>query len=606
MPPTGSALPCPHDLELHCQDRRAPGNMDRATAASATAADRNGAGGAVHPAASEYAVTMKASDLMVRCLEREGVTHVFGVPGEENADFMLSLEESGIRFVLTRHEQGAAFMAAVYGRLTGNPAVCLGTLGPGATNLVTGVADANMDRAPMLVITGQAATTRQHKESHQVMDVIGMYAPITKWSTAIRHPDSIPEVMRKAVRLARAEKPGAVHIELAEDIAALDASTTPLEPRRFRRPGPDDKTMDRAWTLMREARRPLILAGNGTVRKRASRQLRRLCDRTGIGVLSTFMAKGCVDRDAEYCLFTIGLQHKDWPAYAIDDADLIIALGYDLVEYPPRLWNPGGDKPIVHIDFLPAEIDTEYHPQVEAVGDLAHALWMLNERVERDGAPRYDLGRQRQFRTRLAQDLEAHAGDDTEGSIRPQKAIADVRAALGPNDLLLCGVGAHKMWVGRYYQCHEPNTCLIPNGFCAMGMPLPGAIAAHLVHPERRIVGLAGDGDFLMNVQEMETARRLDARITMLVWEDGGYGLIAWKQDDEFGRHTDLSFGNPDWLGLARCFGWHGQYVTRARELAGALERAFAQPGPSLIVIPVDYRENALLTRRLGEIGCTL
>jgi len=549
---------------------------------------------------------LKTSDLLVRCLEREGITHVFGVPGEENADFMLSLEASSLRFVLTRHEQGAAFMAEVYGRLTGNPAVCLGTLGPGATNLVTGVADANMDRAPLIVITAQAATTRQHKESHQVMDVVGLYAPITKWSAAVRHPDNVPEMVRKAVRLARGEKPGAVHIELAENVAKLDASTAPLEPRRFRRPGPDDKTMDLAWKLIREAERPIVIAGNGTIRKRASRQLRRFCEQTGIGVLSTFMAKGCVDRDAEHCLFTIGLQHKDWPVYAVEDADLVITLGYDLVEYPPQLWNPDGTKPIVHIDFLPAEIDARYHPSVEAVGDLAHSLWMLNERVARDGVPAFDLARQRELRRRMREELGAHAEDDTEGSIRPQKAVYDARAALGPEDLLLCGVGAHKMWVGRYYHCNEPNTCLIPNGFCSMGMPLPGAIAAHLVHPERKVLGIAGDGDFLMNVQEMETARRLDADITMMVWEDGGYGLIAWKQQDEFGRHTDLSFGNPDWLGLAACFGWHGQYVDRARDLAGALERAFGHRGPSLVVVPIDYRENALLTKRLGQIGCTI
>lgn len=546
---------------------------------------------------------MKASDLLVRCLEREGITHIFGVPGEENADFMMSLRGSSIRFVLTRHEQGAAFMAEVYGRLTGNPAVCLGTLGPGATNLITGVADANMDRAPMLVITGQGATTRQHKESHQVMDVVNMYRPVTKWAHSIQHPDNIPEVVRKAVRLARSEKPGAVLIELPENIAKMGARATPMEPRRFRRPGPDDKIVDRAYDLLRKANRPIILAGNGTIRKRASKQLRILCEQTGIGVLSTFMAKGCVDMDAPYCLFTIGLAQKDFPAHAIDDADLVLTLGYDMVEYPPRLWNPDRDKTIVHIDFLPAEIDADYHPVVECVGDLAHTLWMLNERFRRDGAPRYDFRVQREMRRRMLDDFQAHAEDRTEGAIRPQKAIWDVRQALGPNDILLSGVGAHKMWIGRYYQCHEPNTCIIPNGFCAMGMPLPGAIAAHLVFPDRKIFGIAGDGDFLMNVQEMETARRLDCDITMMVWVDGGYGLIAWKQDNEFGTHTDLAFGNPDWEGLARSFGWQGRFVPNAADLAPAIREALAHPGPSLIAIPIDYSENPKLTRRLGEIS---
>ena len=546
---------------------------------------------------------MKASDLLVRCLEQEGITHIFGVPGEENADFMMSLRGSPIRFVLTRHEQGAAFMAEVYGRLTGNPAICMGTLGPGATNLITGVADANMDRAPMLVITGQGALTRQHKESHQVMDVVDMYRPVTKWAHSVHHPDNIPEVVRKAVRLARSEKPGAVLIELPENVAKMGAKARPMEPRRFRRPGPDDKIVDRAYDLLRRANRPIILAGNGTIRKRASKQLRILCEQTGIGVLSTFMAKGCVDMDAPYCLFTIGLAQKDYPAHAIDDADLVVALGYDMVEYPPRLWNPDRDKTIVHIDFLPAEIDADYHPNVECVGDLAHTLWMLNERFRRDGAPGYDFRLQREMRRRMIEDFRAHAGDRTEGSIRPQKAIWDVRQALGPNDVLLSGVGAHKMWIGRYYQCHEPNTCIIPNGFCSMGMPLPGAIAAHLVFPDRKIFGIAGDGDFLMNVQEMETARRLGCDITVMVWEDGGYGLIAWKQDNEFGAHTDLSFGNPDWLDLAKAFGWQGQYVRNAADLAPAIQEALDHRGPSLIVVPIDYGENPKLTRRLGEIS---
>ncbi|MEQ8356058.1 MAG: acetolactate synthase large subunit [Kiloniellaceae bacterium] len=549
---------------------------------------------------------MKASDLLVRCLEKEGITHIFGVPGEENADFMMSLRSSPIRFVLTRHEQGAAFMAEVFGRLTGDPAVCLGTLGPGAANLVTGVADANMDRAPLLVITGQGGIARQHKESHQVMKVVDMYEPITKWAHAIQDPDSIPEVVRKAVRLARSEKPGAVHLELAEDVAKRPSGNTPMEPRRFRRPGPDDKTMDRAFDLIAKAKTPIILAGNGTIRKRASKQLRAFCEATGIGVLSTFMAKGCVDREAEYCLFTIGLQQRDYAALAIEAADLVIAVGYDLVEYPPRLWNPDGDKAIVHLDFLPAEVDAKYHPLVEGVGDLAHALWMLNERLAREGRPDFDLEGQAGTRRKMLEDFAAHAEDRTERRIRPQKALWDLRRALGPDDILLSGVGAHKMWIGRYYQCNQPNTCLIPNGFCAMGMPLPGAIAAHLVFPERKIVAVTGDGDFLMNVQEMETARRLDADITVMVWEDGGYGLISWKQDDEFGEHTDLSFGNPEWLGLAKSFGWQGQYVANAADLAGAIDTALAHSGPSLLVIPIDYRENALLSRRLGEIGCTI
>ncbi len=546
---------------------------------------------------------MKASDLFVRCLEEEGLEYIFGVPGEENADFMMSLEKSEqVRFILTRHEQGAAFMAEIYGRLTGNPAGCLGTLGPGATNLITGVADSNMDRAPMLVLTGQGSTDRLHKESHQIMDVVEMFQPVTKWATTVVHADSIPEILRKSVRIARTEKPGAVHIELPEDVAKHQTSAKPLKPKRFRRSVPDDKIVDIAFESIARAKRPVIIAGNGTIRKRASKQLRKLCDKTGIGVVSTFMAKGCVDMDADYCLYTIGLGSKDRVSLAIDDADLVITLGFDMVEYHPRLWNPDGDKHIIHADFLPAEIDQHYHPDVELIGDLAHTLWMLNERFDRHGVPDYDLARQGRIRADMSADFAEHADDDTEGTIRPQKALWDARQALDANGLLLSDVGAHKMWIARHFHCHEPNTCLIPNGFCSMGFALPGAIAASLIDPERQVMAVCGDGGFLMNVQEMETARRLNSNIVVMVWEDGGYGLIAWKQESEFDRHTDLAFGNPDWLQLADSFGWHGHRVNRSRDLQGALHDALAEKGPSLVVIPIDYRENQLLTKKLGEI----
>jgi acetolactate synthase-1/2/3 large subunit len=550
---------------------------------------------------------MKASDLLIQCLEDEGIEYIFGVPGEENADFMISLEESGkIRFVLTRHEQGAAFMAEAYGRLTGNPAGCLGTLGPGSTNLITGVADGNMDRAPMLVFTGQGASTRLHKESHQVMDVVKLFEPVTKWATSIRHPDNIPEIVRKAVRLARTEKPGACHLELPEDIAKLAASTTPMQPKRFRRPVPADKIIDQAFDLLQRATRPIIIAGNGTIRKRASKQLRLFCEATGIGVVSTFMAKGCVDRDAEYCLFTIGLGARDLISCTIDAADLVITLGYDMVEYHPSLWNPKGDKQVIHIDFLPAEIDAHYHPEVEIVGDLAHTLWMFNERLRAQGIPNYNRDQQRAVRREMQDDFARHADDDTVGSIRPQKAIWDARNALGPHDILLSDVGAHKIWIARYFHAHEPNTVLIPNGFCSMGFALPGAIAASMVHPERRILAICGDAGFLMNVQEMETAKRLNTNFVAMIWEDNAYGLISWKQDNEFGKHTDLGFGNPDWIALAKAFGWHGHRVNASRELAASLDAAFREDGPSLIVIPIDYRENSLLTERLGNISCPI
>lgn len=549
---------------------------------------------------------MKCSDLFVRCLENEGIKYIFGVPGEENADFMMSLEKSNsVRFILTRHEQGAAFMAEVYGRLTGNPAGCLGTLGPGATNLITGVADGNMDRAPMLVLTGQGDTERLHKESHQAMDVVAMYRPVTKWAQTIWHPDNTPEIVRKAVRLARTEKPGACLIELPEDIAARDATTAPIPVRRFRRPVPDDKIVDQAWAAILESKRPVILAGNGCIRRRATKQLRRFVKRTGIGVISTFMAKGCVDMDDEQCAYTIGLQARDYPAVAIDQADLVITLGYDMVEYHPRLWNPDSRKRIVHIDFIPAEIDEDYRLDVEVIGDLAHTLWMLNERCERDNVTEADFNHDhiREARRRMIADLAEHADDETHGTIRPQKAVWDARRALGPNDILLSDVGAHKMWVARHYHCHEPGTCLISNGFCSMGFAFPGAIGAHIVHPDRRILAVCGDAGFMMNVQEMETARRLDANIVVMVWVDNDYGLISWKQRNQFGRNVDMTFGNPDWHGLATAFGWRGHWCDNSADLAAVLETAFSERGPSLVAIPIDYRENDKLTERLGRVA---
>lgn len=557
---------------------------------------------------------MKASDLFVKCLESEGVRYIFGVPGEENADFVLSLDDSSIELILTRHEQGAAFMAEVYGRLTGNPGVCLGTLGPGATNLITGVADGNMDRSPMLVLTGQGASTRLHKESHQVMDVVKMFEPVTKWSHRIIHQDNIPEVVRKAVRLSRTEKPGACHIELPEDLAKLDAATKPMSVQRFRRPAADDKIADRAFEAIRNAKRPIIIAGNGCIRKRASKQLRIFCEKTGIGVASTFMAKGCVDMDADHSLFTIGLQAKDLVACSVEAADLVITIGYDMVEYPPRLWNPGGEKPVVHIDFAPAEIDANYHPGIEMVGDIAHSLWMLNERVDTAGGYSFDTSQQRAVRREMLQEFAEKKDEDKQGAISPQKALWDVREVMGPSDLVLSDVGAHKMWIARHYHCHEPNTCLIPNGFCSMGFALPGAIGASLVFQhqldggpaQRKVLAICGDGGFLMNVQEMETARRLNSDIVVFVWVDNSYGLIEWKQDNEFHRHIDLSFGNPDFVKLAEAFGWRGMTVDRGGDLKATLTEALATEGPVLVAMPVDYRENQRLTERLGNIACPI
>ena len=406
--------------------------------------------------------------------------------------------------------------------------------------------------------------------------------------------------------LARTEKPGAVLIELPEDIAKLPVDKKPLTVKKFRRSVPDDTIVTLTYERIKAAKKPIIIAGNGCIRRQASEQLRRFCDKTGIGVLSTFMAKGCVDMDANYCLYTIGLGAKDIPACAIDAADLIITIGFDMVEYHPQLWNENKKTDVLHIDFLPAEIDEHYDPVIEVVGDLAHALSMLNEKIDINGTFDHDLSIQQSVRRDMVKELTAHKDDRGEGPIRPQKALWDARQVLGSDDILLSDVGAHKMWIARHYHCHQPNTCLIPNGFCSMGFALPGAIAASIVYPERKILAICGDGGFLMNVQEMETARRLNCQFTVMVWEDGGYGLIGWKQQNEFGRHTDLAFGNPNWLQIAAAFGWSGHYIDKAEDLQSTLAATFAESGPSLLVIPIDYMENVLLTQRLGELTCPI
>lgn len=549
---------------------------------------------------------MKASDLLVKCLETEGVEIIFGVPGEENADFMMSLEKSKkIRFVLTRHEQGAAFMAEIYGRLTGNPAACLATLGPGATNLITGVADANMDRAPMLVLTGQGATARLHKESHQIMDVVEMFKPVTKWATTIINPDTIPEITRKAVRIARGEKPGAVLIELPEDVAKMESDELPMLPRRYRRSNAHNDEILKLAKRIQSAKRPIILAGNGCVRTRASEQLTQFCELTNIGVLNTFMAKGCVDFIKPYSLFTIGLGNKDIVTCAIDAADLVITIGFDMVEYHPSLWNPDGEKNIVHMDFIPAEIDKNYHPEIEIVGDIADALEQLNQYFEHADT-NFDLQQQQRTRIQMMEELNAWQNDQAVGLVKPQKVLSDTREIMPADSIVLSDVGAHKMWIARHYQCHIPNTCLIPNGFCSMGFALPGAIAASMVFPEKAVLGIAGDAGFLMNVQEMETAKRLNSNIVMMVWEDNAYGLIAWKQWAEFGYHTDLAFGNPNWSQLASAFGWSMHKVDDSKLMKSELQAALDTDGPSLLVVSIDYRENQKLSAKLGELTCSI
>ena len=544
---------------------------------------------------------MKASDLIVQCLENEGVRHVFGLPGEEIMDILDSFLDSPITFIPTRHEQGAAFMADAYGRLTGLAGVCLSTLGPGATNLATGVADANLDRAPLVAITGQAGRDRVHKESHQHVDIVEHLRPLTKWNTRVETSAVIPEVIRKAFKLAESEKPGACHIEVPEDVADEMAEGAPLSTVRTRRPSPDRPALQTAARLIEGASFPLIFAGNGVVRGVASRELRELARSHGIPVVHTFMAKGTMPYDDELCLLSAGLQARDYISCGFDKADLIIAVGYDPVEYAPKFWNPDRKKPIIHIDFTPAEVDSFYQPAVEVVADVRECLELLNGLVkgQKDPTP------YRTLRRFILEQLEEGATDDT-FPLKPQRILRDIRAQMARDDILISDVGTHKLWIARTYPAYEPNTVLISNGFAAMGFALPAAVSAKLVHPERKVVAVSGDGGFLMNCQELETARRLGLAIVNVIFRDGGYNLIQWKQQTQHGRESGVTFGNPDFVALAGAFGAKGYRVESARQLSPILAEALAQPGPSIIDVPVDYGENAKLTARLGRLVCPI
>ena len=555
-----------------------------------------------------------AAHLLVDCLAAEGCDYVFSVPGEETMDILDALSDhAAVRHITTRHEQGAAFMADVHGRLTGRAAVAMSTLGPGATNLLTGVADAFLDRAPMVAITGQASSDKLHKEAHQVVDIVGMLAPVTKWNTSVQRIGAIPEIVRKAFRTATLEKPGPTHIELPENLAAMavEPEATPLLPGQTYFPEATAEAIAHAADLLANSQRPIILAGNGVLRRRASAELRALARGLHIPVAVTFMGKGAIDDRSHLSLMAVGLQARDHVMSGFDRADLVICVGYDLVEYAPAQWNPDGSKRIVHIDTQPAEVDAQYRPEVELIGDIDGSLSRLLAAVQPRGISGRDAGERHaaretlvhaDLRNALLADLQAGAASD-DLPIMPQRAIADLREVLAPDDIVVSDVGAHKVWVARLYQTYEPNTVIISNGFAAMGISLPGAIAAKLVHPDRRVVALCGDGGFLMNSQELETAKRIGTNVTVVVWRDDGYGLIDWKQRNEFGRPFGVEFGNPDFVAYAESFGIAGFRPASAADLRATLGRALEVDGPSLVEVPIDYRENLRLTERLGALA---
>jgi acetolactate synthase I/II/III large subunit len=550
---------------------------------------------------------LKGAELLIRCLEAEGVEYVFGLPGEETADLMISMLNSTVKFILTRHEQSAAFMADVYGRLTGKVGVCLATLGPGATNLTTGIASANMDRSRVLAITGQIDSNMLHKESHQNMDVITMFKPITKWNQSIRNGDNIPEIVRRAFKIANEEKAGATHIELPQDVAKQQSNIMPIPkqedvPRSY----PNKFVIDKAVKLILDSRKRLILVGNGCVRGNASIPIRKFVEKTGICSVNTFMAKGVISDKWERHLRTIGIKNADHALIAMKEADLVIAIGYDLVEYNPKFWNGDFSKNIIHIDFTPAEVDTYYCPSVEIAADIESTINAIltqlhgSKAVDTTSSSNCFLEMKiSKSNKKIKKEIIERANkykEDSEYPIKPERLITDVRKLIDSHDILISDVGAHKLWIAKIYETFHPNTCLISNGFASMGFALPGAIAAQLAFPHRKIVVMCGDGGFLMNVQEVETAVRLRLPIIVIIWCDREYGVISLKQIEEFGKKAFTEFNNPDFVKLAKSFGAIGYAARSVEEFSYFIKKGkMSKYVPVIISVDVDYSRNRIL-----------
>lgn len=541
---------------------------------------------------------LNGAELLAKCLENEEIRYVFGLPGEETIEINEALSSSSVQFVTVRHEQAGAFMAEVYGRLTGRAGVCLATLGPGATNLVTGIADANIDRAPVVALTGQADQRSLHKESHQFIDVVRMLEPVTKWTARVTRTSVIPEAIRKAFKVAEAEKPGACHVELPQDVANDEAEGKPLPRSNIREAGHDPDALKKAAELINASRYPIVLGGNGIIRGQATNALRTFVSKIRIPVAETFMAKGIMPADSDLSLFTIGLQARDYVACGFDRADLVIAVGYDFVEYSPAKWNPNGDKRILHIDVTMAEIDDSYVPEIEILGNISGTLTKLAEIARpKVGNPA------RTLRDLVVSEMKQNANDSS-FPVKPQRLVHDLRQVLKEDDIMVCDVGAHKLWVARLFPTNVPGSVIISNGLSSMGFALPGAMAAKLVHPTCNIIAVCGDGGFMMNCQELETAKRLGLKIVVVIFRDDSYGSIKWKQMERYGHASGVDFGNPDFVAFAKSFGIEGFRVEKAQDIVPILENAMNSSGPAVVEVPVDYRENLILTKHLGELVC--
>lgn len=539
---------------------------------------------------------MKASDLFVRCLEEEGVETIFGVPGEENLDMLESLRNSSIRMVVTRHEQHAAFMAATYGRLTGRAGVCLATLGPGATNLLTGIAYAQLGGMPLLAITGQKAIRDNWQGKFQLIDVVDMFAPVTKWNKSLVSAGSIPTHVRHAFKTAEQERPGAVHLELPEDIASDEVSGLAPHPRvKLRRPVADEKGLHQASELIKQARCPIIILSSGANRKRIGKQLKAFVEKTGIYAVSTQMGKGVLPDDHPQSLFCLGIHKHDYVHSAIDTADLVITVGYDIVEYPPFVWNEKREKRVLHIDFDAADPDPSYNPDHELIGDISHSLWALHTRLDNPG---FDNGHMAEMRERIHEKLHCDVCDRCFPP-SPRHIVQDVRAVMGREDIISLDNGIYKIWFARMYPAYADNTVLLDNALATMGAGLGAAMAAKIVHPRRRAMAICGDGGFMMNSQDMETAVRLKLDMVVLLLRDDGYGFIRWKQENEGFPDFGMDFGNPDFVKYAESYGASGLRLTKGEDLSALLEKAFDRGGVVLVDCPIDYADNAILNQDL-------
>lgn len=555
-------------------------------------------------AAAREKVMTKASDLFIACLEEEGVEYVFGVPGEENLDFLDSLSRSSkIKLILTRHEQGAGFMASTYGRHTGKAGVCLATLGPGATNFVTAAAYAQLGGMPMLMITGQKPIKSSKQGRFQILDVVDMMRPITKYTHQLASADNIPARVREAFRLAQEEKPGATHLEFPEDIAHEQTTSVPIPESKVRRPVPDHKSITAAVDRIARAKSPLLVIGAGANRKLTSRMLTEFVEKTGIPFITTQLGKGVIDERNPKYLGCAALSSGDYVHRAVEAADVIINVGHDVIEKPPFFMKPGGCE-VIHVSFRTAEVDPVYFPQIEVVGDIANAVWQIKEGLS--AQPHWDFAALSRFREAEVKHSAAAVGD-MRFPVYPQHLVDQVRKAM-PDDGILClDNGVYKIWFTRNYPAYMPNTLLVDNALATMGAGLPSAMASAMVFPGRKVLAVCGDGGFMMNSQELETAVRLGLNLTVMILNDNSYGMIRWKQANMGFKDWGLTYNNPDFVKYAESYGAKGHRVTSAENLPEVLAACLASPGVNLVEVPVDYSDNdRILNREIRELSAAL